>query len=354
MQKKGRYYTFLILLVTMLFAGSFEASASTKTPELNTKKVTLEAGKSTTLKVKHTKGKIKWSSSNKKVAVVNRQGKVTAKKQGKATISARVGKKTLRCKVTVAAKKKAAKIKFATIAELRKAYPRTKKGKDKALSYVQFSLTWSEANAIRNNIYKTIGVSKANLPQYNCWLIANYVCRMLTYTSMNEASFLETTRNGRCKEGDPYCTCNAIYSLYLGEGVCANYAQVMEWLLNGCGVTNVLGCSDGHIWNQVKIDGKWYNIDATWGDAYNFFETNGIVHYMGSGQFLTSDFLHLMDNKLENIHARKCKSERFTKYQYSTVPPTEGRYSLFEVDGITYYSPEDIDAYWLTDKWKTL
>ena len=26
------------------------------------------------------------------------------------------------------------------------------------------------------------------------------------------------------------------------------------------------GTSEDHVWNQVKIDGKWYNMDATWDD----------------------------------------------------------------------------------------
>ncbi len=46
-------------------------------------------------------GNVKWSSSNKKVATVTSKGKVTAKKEGKATIKAKVGKKTFTCKVTV-------------------------------------------------------------------------------------------------------------------------------------------------------------------------------------------------------------------------------------------------------------
>lgn len=71
--------------------------------KLNKTKVTLVSNRTTKLKVKGTKKKVKWSSSNKKVAVVNKNGKVTAKKPGKAWIYAKVGKKTLKCKVTVIA-----------------------------------------------------------------------------------------------------------------------------------------------------------------------------------------------------------------------------------------------------------
>ncbi|MDD6709848.1 MAG: Ig-like domain-containing protein, partial [Ruminococcus sp.] len=58
---------------------------------LNKKSVTLLNGKSTTVKVKisptnATNKKLKWTSSNSKVAVVNSQGKITAKGKGTATI----------------------------------------------------------------------------------------------------------------------------------------------------------------------------------------------------------------------------------------------------------------------------
>lgn len=70
--------------------------------KLNKSKLTLEVGKSKQLKVKGTKvGKVKWSSSKKKIATVSKKGKVTAVKTGKTDIIAKVGKKKLRCRVTV-------------------------------------------------------------------------------------------------------------------------------------------------------------------------------------------------------------------------------------------------------------
>lgn len=81
-------------------------SLNTRTVEaakvkISKKKATLTIGKTLKLKVKKTKKKVKWSSSNKNVATVSKKGKVKAKGTGKATITAKVGKKKLRCKVTV-------------------------------------------------------------------------------------------------------------------------------------------------------------------------------------------------------------------------------------------------------------
>lgn len=74
-------------------------------PALNMSKATLTkkkgANHTAQLKMQWVKGKVKWSSSNKKVATVDAKGKVTAKKKGTAKISAKVGGKTYKCKITV-------------------------------------------------------------------------------------------------------------------------------------------------------------------------------------------------------------------------------------------------------------
>lgn len=74
-------------------------------PALNITKASLSKKKGSNhavqLKMQWVKGKVKWSSSNKRVATVNSKGKVTAKKKGTAKISAKVGGKTYKCKVTV-------------------------------------------------------------------------------------------------------------------------------------------------------------------------------------------------------------------------------------------------------------
>lgn len=83
-----------------------EAASKVK---LNKKKATLYVGKTLTLKVTGTKTKVKWSSSKKSVATVSSngkyKGKVKAKKKGTTTITAKVGKKKYKCKVTVKNKK---------------------------------------------------------------------------------------------------------------------------------------------------------------------------------------------------------------------------------------------------------
>lgn len=69
---------------------------------LTKQNVKLNVKKSATVKVKGAKGKVKWTSSNKKVATV-KNGKIVARKKGKAVVTAK-GKATgavLKCQVTV-------------------------------------------------------------------------------------------------------------------------------------------------------------------------------------------------------------------------------------------------------------
>lgn len=75
--------------------------------KLNKTKATIESDGTVTLKAtvspsNVTSKKVTWTSSNKKVATVNSRGKVTAKKPGTVTITAKtVNGKTAKCKVTV-------------------------------------------------------------------------------------------------------------------------------------------------------------------------------------------------------------------------------------------------------------
>lgn len=95
----------VIILFTLTLLLPMQTQAA---PKISRKKITLMAGKTATLRVKGTKGKVKWKSSKKKVVAVKKTGarkaKITAKKKGQAKVTAIVGRKKLVCQVTVKAK----------------------------------------------------------------------------------------------------------------------------------------------------------------------------------------------------------------------------------------------------------
>lgn len=82
----------------------YTSNITVETPSLNLKSSTLNIGESCNLKLNGTKQKVTWSSSKNTVANVTKKGKVTAKKSGNTTITAKVAGKKYYCKITVKTK----------------------------------------------------------------------------------------------------------------------------------------------------------------------------------------------------------------------------------------------------------
>lgn len=65
---------------------------------------------------------------------------------------------------------------------------------------------------------------------------------------------------------------------YYKNAVCAGYARAMQYLLERLGIYclyvdgDVLGRTDGHAWNIVRIDGEFYYVDATNADQPEFLK----------------------------------------------------------------------------------
>ena len=86
--------------------------------------------------------------------------------------------------------------------------------------------------------------------------INRYLCNKITYTDTEyRESIYGALINGKC--------------------VCEGYAHAFQLLCQKYGIvcTSIVGDgvteegSEGHMWNAVLLDGKWYAVDVTWNDT---------------------------------------------------------------------------------------
>ena len=102
----------IILLAVSCWTRTDAAQAKSKV-KMSASKAKIYEGytKKVTLKGAQAK-KVKWKSSNRKIATVSKNGIIKAKKAGKCIITAKYQKKSYKCRVTVRIKKKSRKIAF--------------------------------------------------------------------------------------------------------------------------------------------------------------------------------------------------------------------------------------------------
>lgn len=96
-----------------------------------------------------------------------------------------------------------------------------------------------------------------------------------------------------------------ILSVFLnGESVCQGYAKAAQYLLERLDVpcTMVVGkveSGEGHAWNLVQIDGAYYYMDPTWGDASYRLEGQLMQN---SSMPISYEFLNITTEQLQMTH----------------------------------------------------
>lgn len=128
-----------------------------------------------------------------------------------------------------------------------------------------YTFTREEAESRKRQIEQYVSAFLDNLPPD----LGEYEKVKYIY----EYLILHTEYDLQAQENQTIC------SVFLyGASVCQGYAKAMQYLCQRAGVESVivLGSVDngeGHAWNLVKIDGAYYYVDATWGDAFYVFES---------------------------------------------------------------------------------
>lgn len=97
--------------------------------------------------------------------------------------------------------------------------------------------------------------------------------------------------------------------------VCSGYAAAFKVLCEACGIPAVIVSSQemNHAWNQVNIDGRWYNVDVTWEDPI----FNGSVKNGFGFKNLINNYINLTDEEMGKDHTwsgyNTCNATSFGK-----------------------------------------
>lgn len=112
---------------------------------------------------------------------------------------------------------------------------------------------------------KAAGDTKAQIEYVN-----DYICENTEY------SFGTKVEGDKNVDTPAAAYINTAYgSIVNGKAVCGGYSKGFKAVMDRLGIPCVCvqgyslkdSGSEAHMWNAVKVDGKWYNVDVTWNDT---------------------------------------------------------------------------------------
>ncbi|PQJ73428.1 transglutaminase domain-containing protein [Polaribacter butkevichii] len=142
---------------------------------------------------------------------------------------------------------------------------------------------------------------------------------------------------------------------YLIRELCT-LANIESKIIDGYGrsaTTNIGKLSiPNHSWNAVKLNDKWYLVDATWSAGYSDLSTNTFIFDYNDGYFLTEPQLFIkthfpLDKKWSLLQSEVISTEKFVqapliygatfKHQITPVFPKKMRNKVSKHKEITFY-----------------
>lgn len=178
-------------------------------------------------------------------------------------------------------------------------------------------------------VEKIISQAPKNADDYEKELfVNNYLIENCTYDEMGAKSDKELNNEN-----------NAYGAVIEKKAVCEGYARAFQLLCTRLGVdcVTVTGTVDdvNHAWNCAKIEGEWYQVDATWNDTdgedliyeNNYFNLTDDQMY--EDHTLSPMFSQCSDEKYEtfsewcNTFVPECTSKEYNYYRQSCVIITD-------------------------------
>lgn len=134
---------------------------------------------------------------------------------------------------------------------------------------------------LKYSLEKFLSALSDNMNEYDKELILHDT--LLNSTVYDKAAAADSSNN-------PFAF-TAYGALVNGTAICEGYSRAFQLLMKCVGIecTLITGSSkeQGHMWNKVKIESDWYNVDATWNDDDTY-----IFH----------TYFNITDKMIENDH----------------------------------------------------
>lgn len=121
--------------------------------------------------------------------------------------------------------------------------------------------------AIRKKIEELVEGINPDLPEKEKFAeVYKRVCKNIVYDM--PAAYPKNNEEEKYKAKNGSGAYNLKNGLLEGKCVCAGYSEILRNALAMVGIESMYISGqtprDGHAWNKVKLDGIWYNVDATW------------------------------------------------------------------------------------------
>ena len=154
--------------------------------------------------------------------------------------------------------------------------------------------------------------------------------------------------------------CSAESGLTRHQGTCESYQRIYSKLLDAAGIANGRITGNGHTWNAVKIDGKWFQMDLTWDDTSDnwygdldqrhlYFgltdELMAIAHSDHTANYQKNGYAYRSTDLSNNYFVRNGKAEEWTeKYADRIQQHLDAKEESFSIDADNQSFPPSISG----------
>ena len=112
-----------------------------------------------------------------------------------------------------------------------------------------------------------------------------------SYGDKGEKWFYKNIKNAASAKLGKYSIYTSLAMVFENGGVCAAYSNLFYDLAKKAGlevkyIRGTITNSRRHAWNLVKVDGKWYHLDATWDDNNGGVKDYNYNFYLKSDKYM--------------------------------------------------------------------